>query len=259
MQQKISKMELSKYAAKTSLEQSEAYTLCVKADALRLAGFYRESIPKYLRSVLLERVNIDAYYGLALSYKHLKTFQKAIDILQKSIAYCEDDFRIFYELGVCHLISGEPCPAIKCLIRAIELNPDNLNAQVQLALAHELVGEQELALMIYQRIIEVSPAFLKAYKHKAALLMSLDEYKDASFVFNDILKVNPKYSKALLGIGICFDKLKRTVDALRYYKRFLQYKPKSQQIPFVKSRISTLRNERTDDKRFALVSNPIAR
>ena len=111
--------------------------------------------------------------------------------------------------------------------------------------------------MIYQRIIEVAPDFLKAYKHKAALLMSLEQYKDASTVFNEILKVKPSYTKAFLGIGICFDKLKKTVNAMRYYKKFIEQKPDSAHAEFVKSRLFSLKNNRPKNKHFALVSNPI--
>ena len=102
-----------------------------------------------------------------------------------------------------------------------------------------------------------APDFLKAYKHKAALLMSLDEYKDASTVFNQILKVKPTYSKAFLGIGICFDKLKRSVDAMRYYKKFIENKPDSSHTPFVENRLFNLKKSRPKNKNFSLVSNPI--
>ena len=236
----------------TTINEDEAYKLCVKADALRLANMFQESIPKYLRSIFYKRDYVDSYYGLALSYKGVKNYEKAIETLEKALSCVQDDFSIYYELGICHLLNGTPCPAIKCLIKSIQLNPDNLNAQVQLALAHELVGEQELALMIYQRIIEVAPDFLKAYKHKAALLMSL-----ASTVFNNILKVKPSYAKALLGIGICFDKLKRSVDAMRYYKKFIEQKPESSHAPFVENRLFKLKNSRPKERRFSLVTNPM--
>ena len=87
--------------------------------------------------------------------------------------------------------------------------------------------------------------------------MSLDQYKDASTVFNEILKVKPSYTKAFLGIGICFDKLKRTVDAMRYYKKFIERKPNSSHADFVKSRLFNLKNNRPKKSSFTLVTNPI--
>ena len=78
----------------TTINEDEAYKLCVKADALRLANMFQESIPKYLRSIFNKRDNADAYYGLALSYKALKNYDKAIETLEKALSCVQDDFSI---------------------------------------------------------------------------------------------------------------------------------------------------------------------
>ena len=150
------------------------------------------------------------------------------------------DSDIYYELGLCYLLSGETCCAIKNLIMSLKLNPKNIDAQIQLAMAHELAEENELALMIYQKIIETTPSYIKAYHHKSALLMSMGKYYEASAVFNKILKINPDYYRANLGIGICFDKLDKATDAIRYYKKFLEYKPNSHHSQFIKERLNKL-------------------
>lgn len=225
---------------------SEAYQLCVKADALRLANFHQEAVGKYLNSILIDRESADSYYGLGICYKNLNKLDKAIDALEKAKKIREMDFSIYYELGVCYLITGEVCASVKNLVKAIKLNPKNLNAQIQLALAHEIMEEPDMALMIYQRIIETSPSYIKAYNHKSALLMSMENYYEASIIFNKILKLNPDYYRAYLGIGICFDKMDKSTDAIRYYKKFLERKPNSHHAPFVKARLGTLKSDKKD-------------
>ena len=81
-------------SAKAILSEDESYKLCVKADALRLANLFKEAIPKYLRSILCNRNNADAYYGLALSYKGLTNYEKAIETLETALTYKDDDFAI---------------------------------------------------------------------------------------------------------------------------------------------------------------------
>ena len=71
----------------TKLSDDESYKLGVKADALRLANMFQESVSKYLRAIFINRENIDAYYGLALSYKGLENYQKAIETLEKGRWY----------------------------------------------------------------------------------------------------------------------------------------------------------------------------
>lgn len=217
-----------------------AYKLFVNADALRLANCHKEAIGKYLNSILLDRDNVDSYYGLGVCYKKMERIDKAIEVFEKAKKLREMDFSIYYELGVCYLVSGDVCSAMKNLIKSLKLNPKNLNAQIQLALSHEILGENDMALMIYQKIIETSPSYIKAYNHKSALLMSMEDYQEAGLVFNKILKINSDYYRAYLGIGICFDKLGKCVDAARYYKKFLSYKPNSHHAPFVKKRLKDL-------------------
>ncbi len=223
------------------LHQDESYVLSVQADALRSSMMFKESIPKYLRSILLNRENLEAYYGLALSYKHLQDFPKAISTLKKALIVDDLNKDIYYELGICLLLSGRAPEAMDNLRKAIQLDKDNLNAQVQLAIAHELCDEEDMALMIYDKINEEAPKFFQAHQHKAALLMSLEKYKEACMVFSKLLKINPNYEKAILGIGICFDKLKRFTDAIRYYRKFLTIKPKTEHYNHVNDRICKIK------------------
>ena len=223
------------------LHQDESYVLCVQADALRSSMMFKESVSKYLRSILLNRENIEAYYGLALSYKHLKDFSKSVNTLKKALLIESENKDICYELGICLLLNGNVCEAMQYLRKAIQLDKDNLNAQVQLAIAHELCDEEDMALLIYDKINEEAPKFFQAHQHKAALLMSLEKYKEACITFSKLLKLNPKYEKAILGIGICFDKLKRFTDAIRYYRKFLNIKPKSEHFSHIMERIGKIK------------------
>lgn len=255
--EKLSGKRLSEFMTKPNMEKSEvvteAYQLCVKADALRLANLHQDAISRYLNSILIDRDNADSYYGLGVCYKHLSNFDKAISALEKAKKIREMDYNIYYELGICYLLKGETCLSMKNLIKSLKLNPSNLDAQIQLAIAHEIVEENEIALMIYQKIIETSPSFIKAYNHKSALLMNMGDYFEASIVFNKILKLNPDYYRAYLGIGICFDKMDKSADAMRYYKKFIDRKPNSHHASFVKSRIIKLKSEKKDSGFLSLV------
>ena len=146
-----------------------------------------------------------------------------------------------FELGVCELMDGHPENAIPHLVQAIVNNKENLEAQIQLAIAHELVDEADLSLMIYNKIIETNPGFLKAYYNKAAMLLGLGDFEESSKTFFQLIKRNPDYYKAYLGIAMCFDKLEKYSDAIRYYKKFLELKQFSEDAVFARERIRDLR------------------
>ena len=233
---------LAKAMNKVTLPKtSRSYELCVKADAMRFAKLYKESVKYYLDSIMIDRNHQEAYWGLASSYKYLAQYQKAINILEKLIKLDDKNDKYFYELGVCHLCNGNPENAIPHLVQSIVINKENLEAQIQLAIAHELVDEADLSLMIYNKLIETNPEFLKAYYNKGAMLMGLGDFEEASKTFFQLIKRNPDYYKAFLGIAMSFDKLKKYKQAIRYYKKFLNLKRFSEDALFARQRIKELR------------------
>ena len=225
----------------TRPKTSRSYELCIKADALRFAKLYRESVKCYLDSIMIDRNQSEAYWGLASSYKYLREYDKAIKALEKLIEIDSKNDKYHYELGVCCLSDGRPAEAIPHLVQSIVNNKENLEAQIQLAIAHELVDEADLSLMIYNKLIETNPEFLKAYYNKAAMLMGMGDFLEASKTFFQLIKRNPDYYKAYLGIAMSFDKLERYNDAIRYYKKFLELKQFSEDAIFAKQRIKDLK------------------
>lgn len=225
----------------TMPKKSRSYELCVRADALRFAKLYRESVKCYLDSIMMDRSHQEAYWGLASSYKYLQEYKKAIKMLEKLIELDDKNDKYFFELGVCYLCDGRPAEAIPHLVQSIVINRENLEAQIQLAIAHELVDEEELSLMIYNKLIETNPEFLKAYYNKGAMLMGMGDFEEASKTFFQLIKRNPDYYKAYLGIAMSFDKLERYRDAIRYYKKFLALKQFSEDAVFARERIPELK------------------
>jgi len=243
----ISDANLSKVLNTIRVKSSSvSYDFCVSGDALRLANRHQESIPKYLQAIMKDRANYDAYFGLALSYKALENYEKAIFYFSKA-AEIKDEYSVFLELGMCRYAISDYKGALKDFISAIKLEPDNYDAQVWLAMVHEELQEYNMAFLIYHNIIEKNPAYLNAYINKGTLEMSIDRYQDASSTFSQVLKLNPDFYKAYFGIALCFDKLGKYRDAKRYYTKFLTIKPNADVADFVTARLRKL--ARTNTKR----------
>ena len=222
-------------------KRSRSYELCIKADALRFAKLYQESVKCYLDSIMMDRNNQEAYFGLATSYQYLKNYKKAIRILEKLIKLDDKNDKYYLELGVCYLSDGQPAEAIPHLVQSIVNNRENLEAQIQLAIAHELVDEADISLMIYNKLMETNPEFLKDYYNKAAMLMGMGDFGEASKTFFKLIKRNPNYYKAYLGIAMSFDKLGKYRNAIRYYKKFLELKQFSEDSIFARQRMKDLK------------------
>ena len=231
---------------------SEAYKLCVKADALRFANMYKESISKYLQAIMLDRSNADCYYGIGISYKFLNNYEKSLEYLEKAKELDPNRFEISFETGVVFMLMGIPCQAIKHFIDAIMIDKENTDAQLHLAMAHELADEEDLALLIYNRVIECFPFCLNAYNHKAALLMCLGHFKEAASTFKQVIKLNKDYYKAYYGLGICFDRLNNSRSAQIYYRKFINMKPHSKDAEIARHRINMLKLQANSKQRAKL-------
>ena len=213
-----------------------------QAEELRMNNRYKESIDRYLRSILINKSNKTPYIGLALSYKKLKKYTKAISTLEKAEKINPFDVNIQKELALCNIIKGDFEKGIKYLIASIKLEPDNPDIQMQLAIAHEMTEEQDMALMIYQKIIETNPEYMRAYIQKATLYMHLDEYLSAAKIFRKIIKMNPEYYRAYLALGICYEKLGNNTAAKRFYGKYLKIPNAKENRNEVLKRFSELQN-----------------
>ncbi|MBQ3818885.1 tetratricopeptide repeat protein [bacterium] len=235
------KFEKTRYMSKPKLKLAKSFSS--KADKLREKNSYQDAVSIYLNAILVDRNDVNSYYGLGLCYKALGNYKKAIKTLEKATELKPDFYEAFYELGICHQLEGIPCGAIKSFVQAIQINPENPGAILQLGISHELCEEEDMALMIYQKLIENTPEFPQSYEHKSQLLMKQNKFKEASIILNNLLKINPEHFEAYVGIGVCFEKLGKKTDAGRYYRKYLSKQPLSPESDFVKSRIDVLHSK----------------
>ncbi len=218
---------------------SISYRFCVSGDYLRFANKHKESIPQYLQAIMKDRNNIDAYIGIAHSYKAVGNYTKAVNYYTNA-NNLEPSYELFLELGMCNFAMEKYDEALKNFMSAIKLSPDNLDAQTWLALTHEELEEYSMAFLIYDNIIEHHPEYLNAYINKGTLEMSIDQYQEATNTFSQVIKINPNFYKAYFGIALCFDKMGMFKDAKRYYTKFLNIKPQADVAEFVRARINKI-------------------
>ena len=232
--------------AQVYLEQAEEY---------RISNKHREAVDRYLHSILINKENPTPYIGLALSYKSLKNYTKAVIALEKAEKISPYDVVVQKELALCNIINGNFEKGIKYLISSIKLEPDNVEIQMQLALVHEMIDEEDMALMIYQKIIETNPGYLRAYIQKATLYMHLDDYLESAKLFRTILKLSPDYFRAYLALGICYEKLGNIPSAKRFYNKYLKFPNAETNRKEVLKRLAELKQNNKKSNNLKLILN----
>ncbi len=112
--------DLSKISKKKKLSTGLEYFL--KAENLRNSELYNESVRFYLSSLLIENKNFDCHFGLAMAYKHIHEYEKAIKTLIKAKKIKADSYELHYELGILYLLCKNSQAAIKEFKNAILLD-----------------------------------------------------------------------------------------------------------------------------------------
>lgn len=231
--------DLVKLSKKKKLSVGLEYFL--KAETLRNSELFNESVRFYLSSLLIENKNFDCYMGLAMAYKHIHKYEKAIKILNKAKKLKTNSYNLHYELGILYLLCENPIAALKEFKNAILLDKKKVEAQIQLAKAHEVLGDFEMAEMIYKRIIDFFPANIQAYNNLANLYLTQERYIESGSVYKQILKINRNFAQAYFGLGICFEKLGKINDAIRHFRKFSEIKPNSINSSEVKKHLKKLK------------------
>ena len=94
---------------------------------------------------------------------------------------------------------------------------------------------------------------MKAYTNKASLLICQGKYFEASKLFYDVIKKNPDYYKAYLGLGVCLENLGKTLQAKRYYKRYLELKPESKDAGNIERKLNNIHKKTNMTNPLALI------
>ncbi len=233
----------------TQVQKRDKKFFCALGDSFMLKNEYRKAVKEYLLSLMLDKNNVYAYKGISKAYKNLKEYDKAIKHLKSARSVYSFDSEVYYELGLNYLLCSDNENAQKNFIRTIKLQPDNKNAQVKLALTHELSGEDDMAILVYRAIIEKYPNYIPALANLASLYIEQAKYKKAIYLFAKMLKINEKYYRAYLGLGLCFDKLEKYNSAIRYYKKYIAFKPRGDTAKSLASRIYDIYTNKLNKKK----------
>ena len=233
--------DISQIAKRQKMSSGLQYFL--KAETLRNSELYNESVRFYLSSLLIENDNFNCHFGLAMAYKHIHEYEKAIKTLNRAKKINPKSYNLHYELGILYLLCENPHAAMKEFKNAILLDKNKAEAQIQLAKTHEALGDIEMAEMIYLRIIEFFPSNTTAYNNLGNLYMTLSMYYRAGATYKELLKIRPDFPQAYFALGVCFEKLGKINDSIRYFRKFSEIKPNSINSSEVKKHLSKLRNQ----------------
>ncbi len=140
----------------------------------------------------MDRKDIGAYKGLALSSFKQKNYKQALTILGEAAKINDKDHEIWSKLGEVYFIKKDFKKAIDSFEQAYQLLP---NLKNKYNLAGALLGAKKFdeAENMYENIVKEHPKHIEAKEGLADVYISKKSFKKAKINLQEIIERFPKY------------------------------------------------------------------
>lgn len=235
-------------------------------DLYAMDGRYEEAAQQYEETLKINEKNLPAINGLATVYAALGRPEKAQPFLEKALTLGDgnklvsasaDMADVRLQLGRIYLSQGRVQDAQAQAREAARISP--ANSDVLLLMGDALAAGSDFAAAVeqYRKALRFVPRFPEAYEAMAAAYEGLGDSAHAEYAramvtyshgdyaaaagnLEKLLRSNPGLAEAHLGLGMAYERLSKTDQAVTEYREALRLDP---QLDYAKARLAALGKE----------------
>ena len=160
------------------------------------------------------------------SLKSLGRYEEAIRCLDKALELNPGHVNAWINKGTSLGSLGHHEEAIRCFNRALELDPRNADAWNNKGNSLDSLGRPEEAIRCYDQALELDPRQVNAWTNKGASLNSLGRYEEAIRCYDKALELDSRQVNAWINKGTSLGSLGRPEEAIRCYDQALELDPR---------------------------------
>jgi tetratricopeptide (TPR) repeat protein len=219
--------------------------------ALNLTGKYREAKAAFEKALRHSDGPLDEVaYSIAHSFLQMEMPSSAIRYLMIALHHQKDNLLVLYDLAVCYERIDAPEKSIACYKRYLDLDPFAEFVWNNLGQLYADMGKISAALEAFDYALAVSPQYYSAYFSKADLYLMNDDPDKAIGVFDELLLWDPSNIRALCALGDCHREIRNYGDAMKAYKKAIDFADDCPEAWYGKGMVYYLQN------RFRLAVSP---
>ena len=158
------------------------------------------------------------YVALAAYQTDKKQYAEARQNLDKAIALDANTPFAYFQRGVIELSTGRPEAAIVQLQKAIGMNPDNPAYYLNLGIAYFQTQRPTRAIPEFRQALRLNQTLTVGRLLLAQALAVSDSVGTAEIEYRKVLESQPENSKALRGLGFCYIRQAKYVEAVEIYR-----------------------------------------
>jgi len=159
------------------------------------------------------------------SLDSLGRYEEAIRCLDKALELDPRDVDAWNNRGSSLGRLGRYEEAIRCLDKALALDPCHVNAWINKGNSLDSLGRHEDAIVCYDQALELDPHIAGTYSNKGLSLDSLGRHEDAIVCYDQALELDLRHVGAWYNKGTSLDSLGRHEEEIRCYDQALELDP----------------------------------
>ena len=182
-------------------------------------------------SAIDQSLKIDSLYPPALEMKgrllrDSGNYAEALVFLERAAIQSPDNVDMLTDLGICLIGLSDYERAEDVLSRSLELDPSDWQANYNLGLSYHYRGQRENALKYYRQAAKNDNAGREVFNNLGICLYELKDYQSAVEAYGRALKLAPEYSEAWNNLAGAMTARGKDKDAMQAYVRALELDPR---------------------------------
>ncbi len=175
-------LELSKFLIKK--DENLDFVLNIIGLCYQKQNNFEQAENFFLRTISVNKSNINAHTNLANNFKYKLDFKKAHEIYNKVLKEKPDHIPALLNLANLKFSINQNKTALDLLLKAVKIRQDIIPIHLNLAIIYQSIGNFDLALNHLKKINELDPTFTRSDK----MISHLTDYHNESQHLNDMKK-----------------------------------------------------------------------
>jgi serine/threonine protein kinase/Tfp pilus assembly protein PilF len=132
------------------------------------------------------------FYLLAEEFRRENDFQNALSHYRRALQVDPNNFWSLYQMGLCHMLDGQPAAAVAAYTVCISLRPKEAICYVSRGTAYGDINQTDDALSDLEKAQELDPDFWAVFLNRGAVHLARKDFAAAEADFKKVIELRPQ-------------------------------------------------------------------
>lgn len=148
-------------------------------------------------------------------------FDEAVACLKRAITVEQDNYLLWFNLGITYRDMGNFQAAKSAMKKAFEIMPEDMELVCELALLCFAMDQKEEAISFCSAGLSYNSDNAKLWNTLGIISFNMENYKTAEYAFEEAISINPFFYDAIYNLHDTYEQLGNTAGA-EECKRLMQ-------------------------------------